>query len=210
MGIGAGVGGEPSRTEVANVGNDVCNLCGPEQWVFVLATGRSGSSSVSDMMDMVPFVDILGENDGFVSTMREMVWASKPQQNSAQQNNSLFCHVQGLLRSFLAFDTDSVLIAECLSMCAGEQCGGRQVRLRHVEGQRCDRDRSESGALHPDSARLCQQPSRTGLPVAIGGSYDENLQPSVMSARAIVDNVLSYMLLMCSVRSLAWTCLTTC
>jgi hypothetical protein len=49
-----------------------CDLCKDHDWVFVLGTGRSGSTSVIEMVNTIPGVFLAGENFGQVLQMREM------------------------------------------------------------------------------------------------------------------------------------------
>ena len=39
-----------------------CNLCEDHRWLFILATGRSGSTSLLEAMNSLPRVRLSGEN----------------------------------------------------------------------------------------------------------------------------------------------------
>jgi len=87
-----------------------CDLCGGSQkWLFIFATGRSGSSTILDMVDGVPFVYIAGENKQFMTQVREMYEMPERTYNMLQ-NHTMLCHVQGLLRDLLNFDNDAIFI----------------------------------------------------------------------------------------------------
>lgn len=44
-----------------------CDLCHDNNWLLVVATGRSGSTTVMDMLNAIPGVLIVGENDGYIT-----------------------------------------------------------------------------------------------------------------------------------------------
>lgn len=50
-----------------------CDLCGgAQQWLFVLAGGRSGSTTVLSMLNAIPGVHLAGENWGAVNSLLEL------------------------------------------------------------------------------------------------------------------------------------------
>lgn len=48
------------------------SIKGPRQWVFIFGTGRSGSTSVLDMVNAIPGFFIAGENHGAMDVFLEM------------------------------------------------------------------------------------------------------------------------------------------
>ena len=51
--------------------NESCNLCGVP-WLFVLATGRSGSTSIAAVANALPTVQLQGESDGAIGAAMKM------------------------------------------------------------------------------------------------------------------------------------------
>mmetsp|Transcript_43592 Transcript_43592/g.102763 ORF Transcript_43592/g.102763 Transcript_43592/m.102763 type:complete len:293 (-) Transcript_43592:155-1033(-) len=48
-----------------------CDLCGgPQRWVFIVGTPRSGTTSAMNMLDSLPGFHISGENNGMMSNLR--------------------------------------------------------------------------------------------------------------------------------------------
>ena len=50
-----------------------CDLCG-QRWLFVLATGRSGSTTVLNMLNALPGVYMAGENMNVVGKLRQLAF----------------------------------------------------------------------------------------------------------------------------------------
>ncbi|KAJ8613035.1 hypothetical protein CTAYLR_004067 [Chrysophaeum taylorii] len=55
------------QTAKKSVGDVPCDLCRDHNWLFVVASGRSGSTAVMDMLNAIPGVLVVGENDGFIT-----------------------------------------------------------------------------------------------------------------------------------------------
>ena len=49
-----------------------CNLCTDNNWVFIVSSGRSGSTSIMHMLNTIPGYYIAGENAGMVEAMSEL------------------------------------------------------------------------------------------------------------------------------------------
>jgi len=49
----------------------MCQLCGAN-WLFVVATGRSGSTTVLEMLNALPMVYLAGENGGILTAIRKL------------------------------------------------------------------------------------------------------------------------------------------
>ena len=93
---------EPSPLGGAPTSTPRCNLCA-EQWVFVLSTGRAGSSSLVAALNSLPGVHISGENQGSLQAAAELY--ARHQQTSLRNlgtlrghgsanNNALLCTLQ--------------------------------------------------------------------------------------------------------------------
>jgi hypothetical protein len=46
-----------------------CDLCSDHQWIFVLGTGRSGSTTILKMLNYIPFFYIAGEDGGQLNNL---------------------------------------------------------------------------------------------------------------------------------------------
>lgn len=52
---------------------DTCNLCvGEQRWAFVLSSGRTGSTSILEMLNAIPGFYIAGENFGLLQHVQEL------------------------------------------------------------------------------------------------------------------------------------------
>jgi hypothetical protein len=68
----ASVIGSMAEENALSVDSNGCDLCKDRDWVFVLGTGRSGSTSVMEMVNSIPGAFIAGENFGQVLQMKQM------------------------------------------------------------------------------------------------------------------------------------------
>mmetsp|Transcript_5397 Transcript_5397/g.11902 ORF Transcript_5397/g.11902 Transcript_5397/m.11902 type:complete len:244 (-) Transcript_5397:51-782(-) len=109
-----------------------CDLCADEtQWIFILGTGRSGSTTVLDMVNSIPGVDLNGENDGMMTDLRHIYTKLDTLQSNrgdAWQHHDvdfheLLCDVQEVVRTSLGFDQSQVWAA-----------GFKEIRHHDIEG----------------------------------------------------------------------------
>lgn len=65
----AGQSSQPTRSVYNNTASSPlpCDLCHDHNWLLVVATGRSGSTAVMDMLNAIPGVLVVGENDGYIT-----------------------------------------------------------------------------------------------------------------------------------------------
>eukprot|EP00403_Amphidinium_massartii_P044564 CAMPEP_0178459736 /NCGR_PEP_ID=MMETSP0689_2-20121128/48302_1 /TAXON_ID=160604 /ORGANISM="Amphidinium massartii, Strain CS-259" /LENGTH=272 /DNA_ID=CAMNT_0020086259 /DNA_START=126 /DNA_END=944 /DNA_ORIENTATION=- len=108
-----------------------CDLCADDvQWVFILGTGRSGSTTILDMMNSIPGVDVNGENDGLMTDLRH-IYAKLDALQSIKADawkhhdvdfDELLCDVQQVVRTSLGFDPSRVWAA-----------GFKEVRHHEIE-----------------------------------------------------------------------------
>mmetsp|Transcript_42150 Transcript_42150/g.132079 ORF Transcript_42150/g.132079 Transcript_42150/m.132079 type:complete len:273 (-) Transcript_42150:246-1064(-) len=78
-----------------------CDLCA-RKWLFVIATGRSGSTTVEQMLNALPQVQITGEHAGAFKYWRKL-WEGMEITNSRKtmpflhehvSQNMFYCHIQ--------------------------------------------------------------------------------------------------------------------
>jgi len=103
----------------AQAAHGECDLCGgKQQWLFIMATGRSGSTTMLEMLNAVPGFYLAGENYGLL----EKVWQIYESTMNASQRakdgdarfhgnpvseHGLLCSLQLLVRATLGeFGTD--------------------------------------------------------------------------------------------------------
>ena len=92
-----------------------CNLCA-EHWVIVLATGRSGSTSIIEALNSLPGVSLAGENQGsldvssallerFVET-RAREWVAMNASGAPDQDDpkELLCAIQSWYRALVGIE----------------------------------------------------------------------------------------------------------
>ena len=94
---------------------ETCDLCS-DQWVFVLATGRSGSTSIWEALNSLPGVSLAGENQGSleVSYMllgrytearaRESVALDASAASVPDDPSDLLCALQHLYRTLVGIE----------------------------------------------------------------------------------------------------------
>ena len=56
----------------ANDNKRVCDICRNNTWVFVVATGRSGSTTILEMLNAIPSLYLAGENKGMAKCLHEL------------------------------------------------------------------------------------------------------------------------------------------
>lgn len=70
-----------------------CDLCGhPQQWLFILGTGRSGSTSLLQMVNEIPGFHLAGENRGVLTSLSQLFDHA---QHLAQKNDSMLSWTHG-------------------------------------------------------------------------------------------------------------------
>lgn len=97
-----------------------CDLCHDHNWLFVMASGRSGSTAVMDMLNAIPGVVVVGENAGIVSNLGENFdkfisedaeWFKVPYgawwQNSYESLDRLVCSIQSFARDVVGYTDDA-------------------------------------------------------------------------------------------------------
>ena len=63
---------EPLELQLAQPGAETCDLCAHE-WVFILSTGRAGSTSIMEALNALPNVKISGENQASLEAATELL-----------------------------------------------------------------------------------------------------------------------------------------
>eukprot|EP00924_Labyrinthula_sp_SR-Ha-C_P015000 snap_masked-scaffold_9-processed-gene-4.38-mRNA-1 protein AED:1.00 eAED:1.00 QI:0/0/0/0/1/1/2/0/284 len=73
------------KSEDTKINHDICDLC-DRNWVFILATGRSGSTTILNMLNLLPGVYLSGETGRSIEMFRNLPYFS---------HNSFSQHLQG-------------------------------------------------------------------------------------------------------------------
>mmetsp|Transcript_36546 Transcript_36546/g.66973 ORF Transcript_36546/g.66973 Transcript_36546/m.66973 type:complete len:306 (-) Transcript_36546:101-1018(-) len=97
-----------------------CDLCGGDQrWLFVIGTGRSGSTSVMSMLNAIPGIHLSGENWAAMESLQEFydrVLKTNGTANSGAwareefSATSVLCKMQAVMKAFIAPMPNSTLI----------------------------------------------------------------------------------------------------
>lgn len=84
-----------------------CDLCGGRQdWVFILGTGRSGSTTALEMLNAIPNVYIGGENSGVMNMLMELKAA--PTDRRPTSENHVLCALQHFMEVLIgSFDLET-------------------------------------------------------------------------------------------------------
>ena len=84
-----------------------CDLCLDNKWVFVVSTGRSGSTTLAAMLGALPDTYISGENGGMASSLRDLYRKAKemhfgrrngPRFHETVEETVLLCDMQEYAR----------------------------------------------------------------------------------------------------------------
>lgn len=90
-----------------------CDLCHDYHWLLVVASGRSGSTAVMDMLNAIPGVLVTGENDGYITKIGAAykTLTSEPRQffekpysawwRTTRSYDHLLCDIQWMARSLV-------------------------------------------------------------------------------------------------------------
>lgn len=96
-----------------------CDLCGASQhWLFILAAGRSGSTTLLEMVNQIPGIRLAGENFGGLSDLRKL--ADNAQKvdhintlamlHGTINRTDVLCSLQSYVRSIGGFsDSDEII-----------------------------------------------------------------------------------------------------
>lgn len=90
-----------------------CDLCGGgQEWLFILGTGRSGSTTALEMVDAIPGVYLAGENLGVMNALLDMYEAHRDRiENQVVSENRVFCALQQFVRTIIGqFDEKSTRV----------------------------------------------------------------------------------------------------
>lgn len=92
----------PTLAHVLREGDD-CNLCrGGQDWLFILGTGRSGSTTALEMVDAIPGVYLAGENMGVMNTFMKLYDEHRDLlalRDGAE--NRMLCGIQRFIRTLI-------------------------------------------------------------------------------------------------------------
>lgn len=90
-----------------------CDLCRDYNWLLVVASGRSGSTAVMDMLNAIPGVLVVGENDGYITKIgaayrklnsQPRQWFETPYGawwRTSTSFDHLLCDIQAMARSLV-------------------------------------------------------------------------------------------------------------
>mmetsp|Transcript_56549 Transcript_56549/g.132652 ORF Transcript_56549/g.132652 Transcript_56549/m.132652 type:complete len:304 (-) Transcript_56549:179-1090(-) len=97
-----------------------CDLCGGNQsWLFVIGTGRSGSTSLMSMLNAIPGIHISGENWGAIESLKDFyhsVEITKSMSNSGAwahkefSTTAILCKMQEVVKALIAPAPNNSLI----------------------------------------------------------------------------------------------------
>jgi hypothetical protein len=92
---------------------DECDLCGGAQdWLFILGTGRSGSTTALEMFNAIPGVYLAGENSGVMNTLMDLYESSMAvMEEQAGGKNRALCALQRFVKTLIGqFDEQTTKV----------------------------------------------------------------------------------------------------
>jgi len=90
-----------------------CDLCGGAQdWLFILGTGRSGSTTALEMVNAIPGVYLAGENSGVMNTLMDLFESSMSLlEDQAGSRNRALCAFQKFVKTIIGqFDEQTTKV----------------------------------------------------------------------------------------------------